>query len=107
MTKGDIVYVNFPFTDLSGVKVRPALVIEVFGLDVVVIFITSKLHQFDTTTDLIVEPDFGNRLKVPSVFKAVKILTLSKDLVKAKVGVLDSDNLKLVQQKIISGLRLA
>jgi mRNA interferase MazF len=106
MKKGDIVYINFPFTDLSGVKVRPALIIEVFDQDVIVIFITSKLHQFDKNTDLIVQPDSTNRLKTVSVFKPTKILTLSKKLVLAKTGTLDNDILVVIQQKIITGLNL-
>jgi hypothetical protein len=28
MTKGDIVLITFPFTDLSGKKLRPAVVIQ-------------------------------------------------------------------------------
>lgn len=106
MNKGDIVYISFPFTDLSGVKVRPALVIEALDQDVIVIFITSRIHQFDKNTDLIVHPDSSNRLKVVSVFKPTKILTLSKKLVLAKTGVLDKSILELIHHKIITGLNL-
>jgi mRNA interferase MazF len=106
MKKGDIVYINFPFTDLSGTKIRPAVIIEAFDYDVIVIFITSKLHQFDKKTDLIVNPDTSNRLKAVSVFKPTKILTLSKKLVVAKTGIIDNDLLKLIHQKIITGLNL-
>lgn len=40
--KGDIVLVVFPFTDLSGSKRRPALVVGTSSEHVVVLFITSK-----------------------------------------------------------------
>jgi mRNA interferase MazF len=106
MKKGDIVYINFPFTDLSGVKMRPALVIQSLDQDVIVIFITSKIHQFNEETDLVVHPDSSNRLKTVSVFKPTKILTLSKKLVLAKTGVLDNRILELIHHKIITGLNL-
>jgi len=106
MRKGDIIYINFPFTDLSGVKMRPALVIESLDQDVIVIFITSKLHQFNQETDLIVHPDLSNRLKAVSVFKPTKIITLSKKLVLAKTGSLDKGTLESVHNKIITGLNL-
>ena len=106
MNKGDIVYISFPFTDLSGVKMRPALIIEAQDQDVIVIFITSRIHQFDKDTDIIVHPDPSNRLKVISVFKPTKILTLSKKLVLAKTGVLDKSTLDSIHKKIITGLNL-
>ena len=39
-----MILVPFPFTDLSGNKVRPALIIskEKIGVDVIVVFITSQ-----------------------------------------------------------------
>ena len=42
--KGSIILVPFPFTDLSGNKVRPAVIISdgKVGNDVVVVFITSQ-----------------------------------------------------------------
>jgi len=41
MKKGDIILVPFPFTDLSGSKNRPALVIADSELDVTVAFIST------------------------------------------------------------------
>ncbi len=41
--KGKIVAIPFPFTNLSGAKVRPALVIYEGHEDVIVAFISSKI----------------------------------------------------------------
>ncbi len=38
MTKGDIVLITFPFTDLSGIKLRPAIVLFQNDTDVTVCF---------------------------------------------------------------------
>ena len=40
MKKGDVVLIKFPFTDLSGSKLRPAVVLFDSGNDLIAAFIT-------------------------------------------------------------------
>lgn len=42
--KGDILLISFPFTDFSGTKVRPAVILMETELDVTVAFITSQFN---------------------------------------------------------------
>ena len=44
---GDIILVNFPFTDLVSSKVRPAVVITIKGEDVIILGIFSKSTRKD------------------------------------------------------------
>ena len=65
---GQIVLTPFPFTDLSGNKVRPALILGIQnrGDDVTVCFISSvlpnKIHEFDIVLD-VKEKNFEKKSK--------------------------------------------
>ena len=43
MIQGELVLIQFPFTDLSGSKMRPALILTSNHEDVTVAFITTQL----------------------------------------------------------------
>lgn len=62
MKKGDIVLIPFPFTDLTGLKNRPALVLINAENDITVAFISSQLTS-DAETDLQIHPSILNGLK--------------------------------------------
>ena len=92
MRKGDFVLIPFPFTDLSGSKNRPAIILYSDELDVVVAFISTKLH-WQTKTDSIIEPNQKNGLKKTSLIRTSKIMTIDKSLVLGKIGELSIDGL--------------
>ncbi|WP_144060554.1 hypothetical protein [Archaeoglobus sulfaticallidus] len=50
--KGKIVSIPFPFTDLSALKFRPALVLYESNKDVVVAFISSKIPRQSAESDV-------------------------------------------------------
>ena len=86
---GSIVLTRFPFTDLSGGKVRPALVISCDNArrsDVVLAFITSKPHVAAMPDSLAIQPTTANGLKVASVVRFDKIATLETRVIAGKLG---------------------
>ncbi len=68
MIKGDIVLIPFPFTDLTGVKNRPALLLVETDSDITVSFITSQV-KWEDEFDLRIEPSKENGLKKDFVDK--------------------------------------
>ncbi|OHB17296.1 MAG: hypothetical protein A2749_00845 [Parcubacteria group bacterium RIFCSPHIGHO2_01_FULL_45_26] len=104
---GTVILLPFPFTDMSGSKIRPALVVSgsTPGEDIVVVFISSK-HSNIGKYDIVVEPSKQNGLKAPSVIKCAKIATLDKKIILGELGRLDSKILTQVKVRLTKVLEL-
>ncbi|MEK7068808.1 MAG: type II toxin-antitoxin system PemK/MazF family toxin [Patescibacteria group bacterium] len=98
MRKGSIVLVPFPFTDLSGQKIRPAIVLfaSARGEDCIVAFISSRAHKNKSLYDVPIRMSSANGLKVDSVIKIDKLATLQKKIIIGELGVADLDILQKV-----------
>lgn len=101
MTKGDIVLITFPFTDLSGSKLRPAIILAVNTLDITVCFITTQITLREST-DIEITPTQKNGIKQPSLVRVSKIATLDKRLAKGLIGQLPSNEIKLIDANLKS-----
>jgi mRNA interferase MazF len=99
MVKGDIVLITFPFTDLSGSKLRPAIVLAASSMDLTVCFVTTQL-QWEEPTDVRLQPTITNGLKRSSLIRVSKIATLDKSLAKGLLGQLDSNELSELDLKL-------
>jgi mRNA interferase MazF len=85
MAKGDIVLIIFPFTDLSGNKLRPAVILGETNQDVTVCFITTKT-EWQEQTDIVLQPNDNNGLHKLSLIRVGKIATLEKSMIKGLMG---------------------
>jgi mRNA-degrading endonuclease toxin of MazEF toxin-antitoxin module len=86
---GSIVLTRFPFTNLSGGKVRPALVVSrdnARRCDVVLAFITSRVAASGIPDSLPIQPSPANGLKVPSLVRFDKLVTLESRVIVGKIG---------------------
>lgn len=99
MDKGDILLITFPFTDLSGSKLRPTVVLADTELDVTVCFITTKL-QWQDAADVQLLPTLFNGLRRQSLIRLSKIATLDKALAKGLLGRLTSSELNDLDNKL-------
>ncbi len=90
--RGDVVLVPFPFTNLSGQKMRPALIIspDPNDRDILVAFISSVVPPASEPTEHVLNvthPAFAQTgLKYASVFKMGKLATLHRSLILRRVG---------------------
>jgi mRNA interferase MazF len=99
MKKGDIVLIPFPFTDLSGTKLRPALVLAVSSADITVAFITTRMGwRDDTDVELVADPITG--IKKPSLIRPAKLATIDKTIAIGKIGSVPLDILNQVNTSL-------
>ena len=106
MKKGDIVLVPFPFTDLTGNKNRPALVLVDSDLDITAAFISTQLNWREES-DVLLLPDTSSGLKKESLIRLSKLATIDKDLVIGRLGSLDETTLKLIDGNLKKIFKLA
>jgi mRNA interferase MazF len=96
---GDIVLLEFPFTDGRQSKKRPALVLlDTQDGDMIVCRITSKLHN--TTFDIVIQEWQAAGLRLPSVVRVHKIATLEKDMALAKLGIINERDKESIRQVV-------
>jgi mRNA interferase MazF len=100
--KGDIVVIPFPFSDLSGSKKRPALVLaDLQGDDIILCQITSQQVK-DNYAFPVKNSDFKTgKLTAPSNIRPNRIFTADKNIIIKKVASLDEKAINAVIQKII------
>ena len=102
MPKGTIILTPFPFTDLSGHKVRPAVILSSLkrGEDCIVAFISSLKQTRKNPFDVPVKMTLTNGLKINSLIKVDKIATLQKKIVLGELGILEKSVQNVVDKKL-------
>jgi mRNA interferase MazF len=94
-TRYRVVLVPFPFDDLSGSKVRPAVCLtEAAGVHrhVVISFVTSTVPSQLEPTDLLLDPGSSHfartGLRVRSTLRLHRIVTVSAAIIQRQLGVI-------------------
>lgn len=105
MEKGDIILIPFPFTDLSGNKKRPALVLASSEVDITVAFISTQIRRKEET-DVFLEPTKGNDLKKSSLLRLSKFATIDKNLAIGLIGKVDDKTISEINTNLKKILRL-
>jgi len=97
----DIVLIPFPYSDLTGVKQRPALIISNKlnkNKDKICVLVTTKSQKEDISIE---KSDFENRkLPFKSFIRPYRIFTINEKIIKKKLCTINSD----LHNKIIKKL---
>ncbi len=105
--RGDVVLAPFPFTDLTGSKVRPALIVSAgaLGDDVILLAISSVVRPIGIASDFLLETSHSDfaaiGLKVRSVFRTHSLITIEESLIVCRLGRISAD----LQNEIDARLR--
>ncbi|MEM9884753.1 MAG: type II toxin-antitoxin system PemK/MazF family toxin [Bacteroidota bacterium] len=102
MNTGDIVLIPFPFAELTNVKVRPAVVISITKdayRDIVICAISSVVPRVLSDNEFIIQPGGKNNLRVTSVVKVDRIVTLKRKNVITQLGKLDNNQIRIFKTK--------
>lgn len=107
---GDIVLVNFPFTDLVSSKVRPAVVVTTKGEDVIILGIFSRIPETIQESWVVIEAtaEYFSKtgLKKKSIIKTEKIAVIQNSIIRKTLGALQEDIFSIVKEKLRKTLKL-
>lgn len=100
--RGDVVVIPFPFSDLSGSKRRPALVVATLpGNDVILCQITSQAAS-NAYAIPITAADFADgSLSVDSNVRPEKLFTADSGIIAYRAGGLSATKMQEVLTKIV------
>lgn len=102
LKKFDIVLVDFPFSDLTRTKKRPALVINsLSGENAILCQITTKRRNIQKYEILLPKESCIGDIRFNSFIYLDMIFTLHKSLIRRKIGEIDNLRIKqVINQKI-------
>jgi mRNA interferase MazF len=105
MAKGDTILIPFPFTNLEGNKLRPAIVLIETDYDLTVSFITTQL-KWKEATDIELLPSTKSGIKKTSLIRLSKIATVDKSLALGKLVELQQLEMSELNSKLKRLLQL-
>lgn len=100
--KGDVVVMPFPYTDLSTVKKRPALVIASLKGENIILAQITKVERTDEDIISLKKSDFSTgMLKTDSYIMPSIIFTAESNSIEYKTGNLKQEKIKQVEKKLV------
>ena len=101
----DLLLVPFPFSDQSGKKVRPVIVISnndfnIASEDIIVVGVTSNISKDKYTINLTDKDLDEGKLHTNCCIKIENILKLDKELIVKKIGKVNKNTFKEIVSKL-------
>lgn len=102
MICGDIILIQFPFSDLSDRKLRPAIVVtetkDAYN-DIVICAISSVIPMKLSDREILIKSSTVNELRADSIIKVDRLATLKKTDVRARLGKLNRKELSFFRSE--------
>jgi|SRR3989344_4053873 len=108
--QGDLLLVPFPFSDQSGRKVRPVIVVSNADFnehsdDAIVVGVTSNISK-DKYTLLLLSDDLEEgKLSTQCCVKVENILKIDKELIIKKIGKIKREKMEKIRGLLMSVIR--
>lgn len=107
LVKGDIIVIEFPFSDLEFYKRRPALIIKVpQGDDVIICQITGSSHEKEVEIPIKNSEFTSGGLKKESYIRIDKITTIKTTRIKYKIGSLKKQKFERILETLCNYLKI-
>ena len=106
-SRGSIVLVRYPFSDLTNSKIRPAVVVGTShpSQDVLIVPVTSRVDRLQSG-EFVMDDWQAAGLNVASAIKR-GIFTIHQDLLIKRVGTVSVKDLEKLEQSLLSWLGLS
>ena len=106
MIAGDVVLLDFPFSELSGSKLRPAVVLAVIDRgDFVACQVATERHK-DPNAIALKNADYAQgSLRINRVVRPGKLFTANRSIVKKRVAQLKSASKDRIRDAVIRILK--
>ena len=114
MKRGDVVIVDYPFSDARGSKVRPALVVQADDKnaqlsDTIIALITSRLHRtLDTHVLIDISTPDGQQsgLRLRSEVQCENLCTIDQKFILGVIGAMSKSTMREVDDCLRRALGL-
>ena len=100
--KGDILVIEFPYSDLKDTKRRPVLILSKNSKDLIICGITSNLK--DKKHSVLIDNSNLSEGKIPkqSLIKVNKLFTIEESIIEKKVAKLNKETFEDVKKEFYS-----
>ena len=106
VAKGDVLIVDFPYSDLSGSKLRPALVVALTpGRDVILCQMTSRSRSDRDAVSITPADVPSGKLSGPGLVRTNHLFTADRKLLRGNIGSVSAFKMREITDAIVAVLR--
>ena len=101
---GDLWLASVPYTDGSGAKIRPVLILWLDGQDAIVATVTSAAPR--TSTDILLNDWQAGGLRLPSTLRLSRLMCLHQALLHTSMGHISNKDARQIKDAWTKHIKL-